>query len=59
MSTKEIVTYAGTVLLCMGAGVLVQQHIISWVEFTAFAGALLFPSAGHVAIQRAMKDGDK
>ncbi len=61
MNAKEIVTYAGTVLLSLGAFVLVWQKVITWPIASAFVLALLFPSAAHVGVQRAMASsgGDK
>ena len=60
MNAKEIVTYAGSVLLALGAFVLVQQKVISWEVASAFVVALLYPSPAHVGLQRLMSmGGDK
>lgn len=59
MNTKEIVTYAGSILLALTSLVLVQQKVITWEVASAFVIALLYPSPAHVGLQRLMSEGDK
>lgn len=58
MNTKEIVVYAGNVVLALGAFALVWQHVIAWQVAAAFVGVMLVPSAGHVAVQRMLTPSD-
>lgn len=55
MDSKSVIVYSLNVVVTIAAFALVFFGKITWEAATVVVMALLVPSAGHVAVQNAMK----